>query len=177
MNGSVKASASVGWEAKLTVRRFIVAVILGEAIWSLLLAITNNLAVPALARVMGGDVQSPLYLGRPDYNIPALLISFLQACLAGIAAVLVNSWPQSRGARPKAVRVAPVTVDRTPVLAPSIVSPSAPKTAIPVEAPASNPPAPPKPAQSVAQPTPPAKPKQPKKVYYNIVGEPVEDDE
>jgi hypothetical protein len=177
MDGSVKVSAGVGWEAKLTVRRFIVAVILGEAIWSLLVSITNNLAVPALARVMGGDVQSPLYLGRPDYNIPALLISFLQACLAGIAAVLVNSWPQSRGAHAKVVRVAPATVDRPPVLAPSIVTPSAPETAIPVEATASNPPAPPKPAQSVVQPTPTAKPKHPKKVYYNIVGDPVEDDE
>ncbi len=85
------------WIAKL-----ILAVILAEAIWAFIVSLTNSLILPALARVMGGDPQSPLYLGKGDFNVPAIFSSFLELCLAGIAAVLLNHWS---GPRPVAVRV------------------------------------------------------------------------
>jgi large-conductance mechanosensitive channel len=170
---------------RLSVRRLVVAVILGEAIWSLLVSVTNNLAIPVLARVMGGDPQSPLYLGKGDINIPALLISILQACLAGIVAVLVNSWPQKgRRTRPAVVRAAANT-QRASVPAsiapPSIVAPAVTEIVqgepSPAEAPPAPKPAAPLSAPSVKEAKPPAKPKKPRQVYYNIVGEPIEDDD
>jgi hypothetical protein len=179
------ASASAGWDLRLSVRRLVVAVILGEAIWSLLVSVINNLAVPALARVMGGDPQSPLYLGKGDINIPGLLISLLQACLAGIVAVLVNSWPQ-KARRPRPVAVRAATTEQRPSAPPSIASlsiaaPAAPEVhrsePLPAETPSVPKPVESAPALSVKKPEPPPKPKKPKQVYYNIVGEPIEDDD
>jgi hypothetical protein len=180
------ASGSSGWDLRLSVRRLVAAVILGEAIWSLLVSVTNNLAVPGLARVMGGDPQSPLYLGKGDINIPALLISILQACLAGIVAVVVNSWPQkAQRMRPAPVRAVANTQRRSAppsIMPPSIVAPAAAEAPVRNEPPpAQSPPAPKPvasvPAASVKKSEPPAKPKKPKQVYYNIVGEPIEDDD
>lgn len=178
---------SKGW-----IGRILIAVVLGEAIWGLLVSITNHLVVPAMTRVMGGDPQSPLYLGKGDFNVPALLTSVLEACFAGIVAVFMNSWTQkSRSARYKSARVVSERADRPPSVmptAPAAVPPPASNasalasatavldTAVRAETPASAQ-SMPRPPQSVPQPAPPAKPKPPKKVYYNIVGEPIEDDE
>jgi len=73
------------WIAKV-----ILAVILAEAAWALIVSLTNNLILPLLARIMDADVQSPLYLGKGDINVPALFSSVLQFCIAGIVAVLLN---------------------------------------------------------------------------------------
>ena len=76
--------------------------------------------------------------------------------------------------------VAPTTVVR-----PEPIAPPAPVIAAPSALPVVNPvvaakpvppPAPPKPAPSVAKAEPP-KPKKPKEVYYNIVGEPMPSDD
>ncbi len=99
----------------------VIAVVLGEAIWGFLVSITTNLAVPAMARVMGGDIQSPLYLGKGDFNVQALFTSFLELCFAGIIAVLLNSWSQKPGRdRAKPVRLAPVEARATPVVTPPV---------------------------------------------------------
>ena len=88
------------------------AVILAEGIWGLIVSLTNNMVVPLLARTMGGDAQSPLYLGKGEFNVPALFISVLQLCFAGIVAVILNYWAgrKPEAARVKPVRVTPVTV-------------------------------------------------------------------
>jgi hypothetical protein len=48
---------------------------------------------------MGGDPQSPLYLGKGDFNVPAIFSSILELCLAGIVAVLLNQWSRSAQVR------------------------------------------------------------------------------
>lgn len=121
--------------------RVIVAVLAAEGIWGVLLAFTRYLILPFLARQMGGDPQSPLYLGKGDYNFPGIFGSILELCLAGIIAVIVNAWV-NRGARQ--VRV--VRVTRTAAPAASTV----PSFSI----------TPPAPAASVATP-PPAAPVRP----------------
>jgi hypothetical protein len=182
--------------------RVVIAVILAEGIWGLIVSITNNLLLPLLARIMGGDVQSPLYLGKGDFNVPALFTAVLELCFAGIAAVVLNSWVQRppRAPRSKAVRVSPIP-------ARPVALPSSPLSVVPVQAapPMSPPsaaaasvpavpttpqtpsatqpspgqfwsapkPAPPKAAAVPPPPAKPAKPKPPKEVYYNIVGEPI----
>jgi hypothetical protein len=166
--------------------RVLIAVLLGEGIWGLIVSLTNNLLLPLLARTMGADVQSPLYLGKGDFNVPALFMSVLELCFAGIVAVILNSWVQRRpkSRRGKSVRLIPIPSD------PSVTVPSIPAV-VPVQAAASvaSPPpaapapssgqfwAPPEPSPPKAAtpppPAKPAKPKPPKEIIYNSVGEPI----
>jgi hypothetical protein len=164
--------------------RVLIAVILGEGIWGLIVSLTNNLVLPFLARNMGGDVQSPLYLGKGDFNVPALFISVLELCFAGIVAVILNSWVRrkSRLTRTKSVRVSPipshpaVTVPSLPAVVPVQPSASAPPV---VTAPAASsgqfwsPPEPSSRPQATAPPPSKAKPKPPKEIIYNSVGDPI----
>jgi len=165
-----------------------IGVILAEGIWGLIIAVTNNLVLPLLARTMGGDVQSPLYLGKGDINLPALFMAVLEFCFAGIVAVALNSWVQRK---PKAIRIKSVSVTAIPVRpsapsrSPVVPAQAAPSAAAPVASPLVarpseqywSPPAASQP-KAAAQPSPPqasAKPAKakPKEVYYNIVGEPI----
>jgi hypothetical protein len=167
-------------DSRKWISRIVIAVVLGEAVWGCLVSITNNLALPTMAKVMGGDPQSPLYLRKGDVNVQALFISVLELCFAGIVAVLLNSWSQRpRPVRPKAVRRTPVQSPPAPVVAPPAGTPATPAadTAIQAKAPVatvlSNPqPAPPSPEMAQS-----AKAKPPKAVYYNIVGEVVDPDD
>lgn len=168
----------------------ILAVILAEAAWGLIVSLTHNLILPLLARLTGADAQSPLYLGKGDINVSALFGSVLEFCVAGIVAALLNQWSH-RG--PSAVRVRKVRVVRTvakpaqkpaPVAAAPPAAPAAPAASVPLSitsTPAQTEPATPVPAQPpAAAPAKPKKPTAPKEIRYNIVGEPInptEDDE
>jgi hypothetical protein len=168
--------------------QLVAAVVLAEGIWGLLASLTSNLLVPLLARVMGGDPQSPLYLGKGELNIPGLFNSFLAFCLAGIVFVLLHEWSRRKPApvRVKTMRVTsqpdagPLSImaPPEPVAAPTqtaVTPPPAPQIS---QAPVSSPPVPP-PQQSKPKPPPvgapakPAKPKPPQEIYYNSVGEPI----
>jgi hypothetical protein len=195
-NASLSASDSKKW-----IVRIALALLLGQAIWGMVTALTGSLLVPLIARVMGSDPNSPLYLGKGTIDVPAVFVSMVEFCLAGIVAVMMNSWVQ-KGPRvvrrkvmspsagslsltappvapaPVAQPQAPPVVAAPPVQAVSMVQ-AAPVQAVPaVQAPPSPPSAvataPSKPAQA---PAPPTKPKKPKEVYYNIVGEPISMDD
>jgi hypothetical protein len=166
----------------------VAAVILAEGIWGLLSALTHNVLVPLLARVMEVDPQSPLYLGKGEFNIPALFNSVLTLCLAAIVFVLLREWSQRK--RPPVRVIVRASRPTYPTAGPpSIMAP--PETAAtPIQTPVNPVPVPrisqasisaapvPVPQQStsvasVVSPPKPAKPKAPKETYYNIVGEPI----
>jgi hypothetical protein len=184
--------------------RVLIAVILGEGIWGLIVSVTNNLILPFMARIMGTDARSPLSLGNGQFNIPGLFTSVLELCFAGIAAVILNSWIQRKPKinRSKPVRVTPVSVQPVAPLSPRSVAPvqasepAPPPTTVLAPIPAKTPPvevstaaAPPGQSWSPLEPAPanaaaplaprPAKPKPPKEIVYNSVGEPLpfDDDE
>jgi hypothetical protein len=172
--------------------QLVAAVILAEGIWGFLVSLTSNLLVPLLARVMEIDPQSPLYLGKGEVHVPALFNSFLALCLSGIVFVLLHEWSRRKPA-PVRMKVARVTkkvsqpaagplsimAPPEPVAAPTQTAVTAPPAPQISQAPVSTPPVPVAPQQS--KPTPPpvvapskrAKPKPPKEVHYNIVGEPI----
>jgi len=182
--------------------RLLIAVILGEGIWGLIVSLTHNLILPLLAKTMGGDVQSPLYLGKGDVNVPALFTSVLELCFAGIVAVVLNAWIQRKAVstRSKPVRVTARPARPAPALTPvkaatvppPVIKP-APAPVAPIPAPSQSvtpsapspssgqfwsPPEPSHQPKASAPPSPkpparPAKRKPPKEVYYNIVGEPI----
>jgi hypothetical protein len=164
-------------DSRTWIARILIGVVLGEAIWGFLASITANLALPAMARFMGADAQSPLYLGKGDFNVAALFTSLLELCLAGIVAVLLNSWSRrARHVRSKPTRPVPAAAQpKSPLVArPADLSIS---PAANTEMQANSTVTIVQPAQPSPQGTEPPKQKPPKKVYYNIVGEPVETDD
>ncbi len=173
-------------DSRVWIGRFVIAVVLGEAIWGFLVSITNNLALPAMARAMGGDTQSPLSLGKGDFNIPGLFASTLELCLAAIVALILNSWSQ-RSRRVRVVRTSAASAEARPARVAAaepplaqVVVPSAPTPAVPAKATTAS-----QTSGTIAPSThgpptaaaDPPKPKKQKAVYYNIVGEPVDPEE
>ena len=168
--------------------RVVIAVIVAEGIWGLIVSLTNNLILPLLARVMGADAQSPLYLGKGDINVPALFTSVLELCFAAIVAVILNAWVQRKPtpSRSKSIRISSIPAQPAapppspvPVQATASVPLPAQETAPGQPAPSPgqfwSPPDPSRPKAEAPPPPPakPSKPKAPKEVYYNIVGEPI----
>lgn len=162
--------------------QLVAAVILAEGIWGFLASLTNNLVVPLLAREMGSDPQSPLYLGKGEFDFSALFKSVLALCLAGIVFVLLHEWSRKKRSP---VRVKTVRVTKK-VLAASAAQSSIMAASDAISASEQTPlnafatPAIPAVAlrQKSVPPTPVApskqtKPQSNKPVYYNIVGEPV----
>jgi hypothetical protein len=218
--------------------------VLGEAIWLFVAALTRDVIVPAMAMAMAGDTSSPLSLGKQDFNVPDMFTAVLQLCLAGIVAILLNAWVQRRpsvkvakgkslslnqavpqpaaSVAQSAPGVAKAPIFASPPSSPTMeavteeirvpVKPVAPQVPAPAPAPAAASPTPvlsstevaPTPSQVVPTGhwTPPAsvpspqlaasvqaqgaavkstsfaaKPKKPKEVYYNIVGERISPDD
>jgi large-conductance mechanosensitive channel len=143
------------------------AVILAEGIWAILVSLTRSLLLPLLARVLGGDSHSPLYLGTGEINVPDIFAAILQLCLAGILFLIIKAWAgrpdEVRSSPAKKIVQAPVsaasaTASPTPALAASKPAVSMAAAAQTNTAPSSAPPAPatPSPAPAQAQTAPPA---------------------
>ena len=81
--------------------RIIMAVILGEAIWNLIVSVMNNLAVPWLGDLFGQSSGLPTSFTQRPYNYPDLFVSILEFCIAALVAAIINYFFQ----RPRAVRV------------------------------------------------------------------------
>jgi hypothetical protein len=181
--------------------RILMAVILGAAIWNLVVSVMDFVVVPWIGGVMGQSSGLPTSFVQRPYDYPDLFVSVLKFCVAGIVAVSINWFFQRPGkagrievvkpappARP-ALEVVPAPPVRRPVPPPVAAPPqaapalSAPPAAAPVEPRPQSPPAvvqrtanEPPPA-ATPEPAKPSKPAKPKKVYYNIVGEAIEVDE
>src|SRR6266404_8140560 len=85
----------IGW--------IIIAVILGEAIWGLIVSIMNNLVVPWLGDVMGQTSGLPTSFTQRPYDYPDLFVSVLEFCIAGIVAVMLNyflQWQRAGSVKP-----------------------------------------------------------------------------
>jgi hypothetical protein len=242
MDQPAKPFASEGADTRRWMGRIIIAVILGEALWGLIVSVMNNVFVPWLGDAMGQSSGLPTSFTQRPYNYPDLFISVFEFCIAGLVAAVLNYFVQPSIARrvkmskssvpaapPGPIRVvpqaapsaalaetAPPQVGPAPAASPmpspaqearlypvipSILVPAAPdeeRSSTPVLHPVAAPPVVPAPETSPAaiapaapavpnpvasKPVPPApkaepaKPKKPKNVYYNIVGEPMPSDD
>jgi hypothetical protein len=208
--------------------RIIVAVILGEAIWNLIVSVINYVVVPWLGDLLGRSWNLPASFTQRPYNYLDLSVSVLELGVAGIVAVVLNYLFERRRAQKvkpskssslqgsprsapiEVAKVAPQPVGvgaqaqissvalpvppakRDPVAPPLAVAqvaaapaplaapPAVASSALPaVSTPAggSAPPKPPLPASPDKAIDKAPKPKKPKAVYYNIVGEPMPSDE
>jgi hypothetical protein len=230
MDQPAKSFTSDGGDTRRWIGRLIIAVLLGEALWGLIVSFMNHVFVPWLGDVMGQSSGLPTSFTQRPYNYPELFISVFEFCIAGLVAAVLNYFFQRPAARrvktvknvptapPGPIRVIPqaapssaltetappqfgITPAESSVSAPAqdvrmypvipsilvpaaSAEPAAPIVAAPELKPAVVAPvvlAVPKPVASKPPvPTPkaePAKPKKPKNVYYNIVGEPMPSDE
>jgi large-conductance mechanosensitive channel len=87
-------------EPRRLIGRIIIAVILGEAIWAMIVSIMNNLVVPWLGDVMGQSSGLPTSFVQRPYNYPELFVSILEVCIAGLVAAILNYFvqrPQGQG--------------------------------------------------------------------------------
>ena len=202
-----KTFTSEGPDARKWIGRIIIAVILGEAIWSLIVSVMNNVVVPWLGDVVGQSSGLPASFTQRPYNYPDLCVSIAEVCIAGITAVILNYFfKRPRGGRVKPVKspvpIAPVeparvipqavsavanTQGTSPVTPPAPQAkpnPVIPPAPIPLARPAAVvPPAPPVANSAASKPLPaapkaePPKLKKPKEEYYNSVGERVASDD
>lgn len=200
----VERSFSPGYESRRLMGRILMAVIFAEAIWGLIVSLVDNLIAPWLGQLMGQGAGLPLSFTR-NYDYPDVFLSLLEACLAGIVAIAVNAWFQRKPkmVRARAVtsavppRAVPAQAPAPPANPPSVAreepiprAPTPPQrnpgavvaAPMPVSSPVPLQTAPPlaEPATPVLTAAPksdPVKPKKSKNVYYNLVGEPVSDDE
>jgi large-conductance mechanosensitive channel len=105
-----KTFTSEGADGRSWIGRIIIAVILGEAIWGLIVSVMNNLVVPWLGDVMGQSAGLPTSFTQRPYNYPDLFVSVLEFCIAGLVAAVLNYFFQ----RPA---VAAVKIVKSPVAA------------------------------------------------------------
>ncbi len=110
--------------------RLIIAVILGEALWGLIVSLVNNVFVPWLGDAMGPSSGLPTSFTQRPYNYPDLFVSVFEFCMAGLVAAILNYFFQRPTART-------VKTSKNPVPAappgPIRVVPHAAPSAAPIE--------------------------------------------
>src|SRR5689334_14971838 len=102
------------------------AVILGEAIWNLIVSVMNNLVVPWLGDVMGQSSGLPTSFTQRPYNYPDLFVAVVEFCIAGLVAAILNYFLQRRTTGKVRVQSLPSNVPAGPVRvvpAPASVAP------------------------------------------------------
>jgi large-conductance mechanosensitive channel len=121
MDQTGKTFTSVGADDRKWIGRIIMAVILGEAIWNLVVSVMNNLVVPWLGDVFGQSSGLPTSFTQRPYNYPDLFVSVLEFCIAGIVAAILNYFLE----RPRPETVKPVKSSSIVLLEPARVVPQA----------------------------------------------------
>jgi large-conductance mechanosensitive channel len=116
MDQSVKTLASDGADGRGWIGRIIIAVILGEAIWSLIVSVMNNVVVPWLGDVMGQSGGLPTSFTQRPYNYPDLFVSIFEFCIACLVAAILNYFfQQPRAARVRSAKNSVSAVPATPM--------------------------------------------------------------
>src|SRR3984893_3840667 len=99
MEQPVKRFNSDGGDTGLWFGRIIIAVLLGEALWGLIVSVMNNVVVPWLGDVMGQSSGLPTSFTQRPYNYPELFVSVFEFCIAGLLAAVLNYFFQRPSAR------------------------------------------------------------------------------
>src|ERR1700722_3620884 len=99
MDQPAKPFTSDGGDTRRWFGRIIIAVILGEALWGLIVSVMNNVFVPWLGDVMGPSSGLPTSFTQRPYNYPELFVSVFEFCIAGLVAAIINFVLQRPGTR------------------------------------------------------------------------------
>lgn len=93
--------ASITWNTRRIIGAIVVGLLMGEIALVVVVGITRDLILPAFARLMGGEQNSPLSLGTQDYGWADMFSIVLQLCLAAIVSILVYAWSQRTPRAPR----------------------------------------------------------------------------
>jgi large-conductance mechanosensitive channel len=116
MDQPVKPFTSEGGDARKWIGRLIIAVLLGEALWGLIVSVMNNVVVPWLGDVMGQSSGLPTSFTQRPYNYPELFVSVFEFCIAGLVAAVLNYFFQRPAVRRvKTVKSSVPTVTPGPI--------------------------------------------------------------
>jgi hypothetical protein len=99
MDQPVKPFTSDGGDARRWFGRIIIAVLLGEALWALIVSVMSNVVVPWLGDVMGQSSGLPTSFTQRPYNYPELFVSVFEFCIAGLVAAVLNYFFQRPATR------------------------------------------------------------------------------
>ncbi len=99
MDQPAKPFTSDGADTRRWIGRLIIAVLLGEAIWGLIVSFMNHVFVPWLGDIMGPSSGLPTSFTQRPYNYPELFVSVFEFCIAGLVAAIINYFLQRTGAR------------------------------------------------------------------------------
>jgi hypothetical protein len=99
MDQPAKPFTSDGGDTRRWIGRLIIAVLLGEAIWGLIVSFMNYVFVPWLGDVMGQSSGLPTSFTQRPYNYPELFVSVFEFCIAGLVAAVINYFLQRPAAR------------------------------------------------------------------------------
>ncbi len=99
MDQPAKPFTSDGGDTRRWIGRLIIAVLLGEAIWGLIVSFMNHVFVPWLGDVMGQSSGLPTSFTQRPYNYPELFVSVFEFCIAGLVAAVINYFLQRPAAR------------------------------------------------------------------------------
>jgi hypothetical protein len=99
MDQPAKPFTSDGGDTRRWIGRLIIAVLLGEALWGLIVSFMNHVFVPWLGDVMGQSSGLPTSFTQRPYNYPELFVSVFEFCIAGLAAAVINYFLQRPAAR------------------------------------------------------------------------------
>jgi large-conductance mechanosensitive channel len=99
MDQPAKPFPSEGADGRRWIGRLIIAVILGEALWGLIVSVMNNVIVPWVGDVMGPSSGLPTSFTQRPYNYPELFVSVFEFCIAGLVAAVINYFFQRPAAR------------------------------------------------------------------------------
>ena len=110
MDQPAKPFTSDGGDTRRWFGRIIIAVILGEALWGLIVSVMNNVFVPWLGDVMGPSSGLPTSFTQRPYNYPELFVSVFEFCIAGLVAAVINySFQRPAPRRVKTVKSVPTS--------------------------------------------------------------------
>ena len=115
MDQAGKSFTSDSTDARRWIGRIIMAVILGEAIWSVIVSVMNNVVVPWLGDLFGQSSGLPTSFTQRPYNYPDLFVSFIEFCIAGLVAASINYFFQRPGTRRVKQKTLAPTVPVPPV--------------------------------------------------------------
>ena len=88
-------------ETRRWMGRLLVAVLVGEGIWNVIVSLMNNVIVPWLGDAMGQSSGLPTSFTQRPYDYPDLFVAIIELCLAGLVAVAINAFFQ----KPRRVKI------------------------------------------------------------------------
>jgi hypothetical protein len=116
MGNISQESTAVGIDPGKWVGRIIIGVLVGEAIWNLIVSAMNNIVVPWLGDAMGQSSGLPTSFTQRPYNYPDFFVSAWESCIAAMAAAVLNYFFQRRAPAPRSLKTPGQTTPGKPPL-------------------------------------------------------------